>query len=53
MDPNPSLGSLILWLHGFGVVNILGIDLRETLIGDLGVLSRFEEKGEIPKVGDI
>ncbi len=37
MDPNPSLGSLILWLHGFGVVNILGIDLREALVGDLVV----------------
>jgi hypothetical protein len=34
---NPSLASLILWLHGFGVVSIMRIDPRETLVGDLVV----------------
>lgn len=45
MDPNPSLGSLILWLHGFGVVDILGIDLREASVGDLVV--KINHKGLI------
>jgi hypothetical protein len=35
INPNPSLGSLILQLHGFGVVNIMGIYIKETLVGDL------------------
>jgi hypothetical protein len=34
---NPSLASLILRLHGFGVVSIMGIDPREALVGDLVV----------------
>jgi hypothetical protein len=29
IEQNPSIGSLILWLHGFNVVNIVGIDPRE------------------------
>ncbi len=36
IDPNPSLRSLILWLHRFGV-SIMGIDPREALIRDLMV----------------
>jgi hypothetical protein len=34
---NPSLGFLILQLHGFGVMNIVGIDPREALVGNLVV----------------
>jgi hypothetical protein len=37
IDPNPSLGSLILKMHGFGVVNIVGIYPSEALVGDLVV----------------
>jgi len=30
IEQNPFIRSMIMWLHGFGVVNIVGIDLRET-----------------------
>ncbi len=86
-----------MWWHGFGVVNIMGTNSKEALVGDLAIkinhrrfdrqtqvwikihdgakewknvrqfqcrffsiptflsvdVSRFKEKGEIPKVGDI
>jgi hypothetical protein len=34
---NPSLRSLVQRLHGFGVMSIVGIDPRETLVGNLVV----------------
>jgi hypothetical protein len=34
---------LILQLHGFGVMNIVGIDPRETLVGNLVV--KINHKG--------
>jgi hypothetical protein len=37
MEQNTFIKSMILWLHGFGVVNIVGIDIRETQVKDLAV----------------
>lgn len=91
------MGSLIMCLHGFNVVRIMGIDPREVKVGDMEAkihhkgfdthaqvwikirdepksgsalhnssvgfssfltfpsinVSRFEERSEVPKVGDI
>jgi hypothetical protein len=50
IDPNPSLRSLILWLHSFGVVSIVGINPREALIGDLVVKinhKRFDTHAQV------
>jgi hypothetical protein len=50
INPNPSLESLILWLHGFRVVRIVGIDPKETLIRDLVVKinhRRFDTQAQV------
>jgi len=50
IDPSPSLGSLILWLHGFRVMSIVRIDPREALIGDLVVKinhKRFDTHAQV------
>jgi hypothetical protein len=41
---------MILQLHGFGVVNIVGIDPRETQVGDLAVKinhKRFDTHAQV------
>jgi hypothetical protein len=57
IDPNPSLRSLILWLHSFGVVSIMGIDPREALIRDLVIKinhKRFDTHAQVwIKIRDI
>jgi hypothetical protein len=37
IEQNPFIKSMILRLHGFGVVNIVGIDIRETQVEDLEI----------------
>jgi hypothetical protein len=37
IQQSSSLGSLILWWHGFGVVNIMGTNSKEALVGDLAI----------------
>jgi hypothetical protein len=50
IQQNSSLGSLILWWHGFGVVNIMGTNSREALVGDLAIKinhTRFDRQTQV------